>query len=115
MKPSYDSSSYEEFCELQKHKGLDKKHWKDLPQMWADELKFREELEETLESIQNLKQKVQQAIPYFRSVYCSVDELDSKLIEIQDSGGIIKNIFPYSPVIIIIYASSAKLESCGGL
>ena len=48
MKLNYDSADYRTFCKEQKAKGLQKQHWKDLPQMWVEELAFRRDLEKSL-------------------------------------------------------------------
>jgi hypothetical protein len=48
VKLLYPSNNYTEYCEHQKRKGLMRKYWKDLPNMWRNELKFRRELEGAL-------------------------------------------------------------------
>lgn len=48
IKPLYDSADYHEFCERQKEKGLQKKYWKNLPELWERELEFRKRFEEAL-------------------------------------------------------------------
>ena len=52
-KSLYESANFEEFCEQQKRKGLRKKFWPTLPQMWQEELDFRKEFEDALEKFTN--------------------------------------------------------------
>lgn len=52
MKPLYSTENYEDFCEYQKSKGLDKKYWNNLPQMWKEEQEFREEFEKAINDFQ---------------------------------------------------------------
>lgn len=48
VRPLYPSRDYREYCADQKRKGLTRRHWKDLPEMWKEELAFRRELEDAL-------------------------------------------------------------------
>lgn len=45
IKPFYESLEYAEYVAEQKRKGLLKRYWKDLPQMWLAVLEFRREYE----------------------------------------------------------------------
>jgi len=47
-KPHYDTEDYREYVRFQKADGLKKKHWKDLPKMWEEELRFRKDFENAL-------------------------------------------------------------------
>lgn len=51
--PLYDSQDYKDFCEKQIEKGLHKDYHDLLPEMWGEELEFREELEESLNKFVN--------------------------------------------------------------
>ena len=48
VRPLYPSKDYAEYVADQKRKGLMRRHWKDLPKMWDEELKFRREFEDAL-------------------------------------------------------------------
>ena len=73
MKPLYSSDDYESFCEYEKQKGLDKKYWKNLPEMWREELRFRKEFEECLNNPEKMKNKDVEDI-----VKKALDEYSSK-------------------------------------
>jgi hypothetical protein len=45
FKPLYAANNYKEFVAWQKQKGLRKKYWKDLPEMWKNEKESRAEFE----------------------------------------------------------------------
>ena len=53
FKPLYPSESYEVYVDYQKRKGLKRQFWKDLPRMWQEELRFRQELEDVVNQYQN--------------------------------------------------------------
>ena len=46
--PYYSSTSYEEFCQREKEKGLRRDLWHALPNMWEEEMKFRADFEAAL-------------------------------------------------------------------
>lgn len=49
VKPHYNSSEFEEYCEQQKLSGLREEFWEALPEMWESELEFRELFEKALD------------------------------------------------------------------
>ena len=54
VRPLYPSRDYKEYCADQKRKGLMRRYWKDLPEMWKEELAFRRELEDALNERSNI-------------------------------------------------------------
>lgn len=46
--PLYPSKDFDAYAADQKQKGLLRRYWKDLPNMWEDELKFRREFEDSI-------------------------------------------------------------------
>jgi len=47
-KPLYNCSTFEEFCQSEKARGLHPALYGQLPEMWEEELAFRRDFEETL-------------------------------------------------------------------